>query len=174
MNKQNTNRCIIVVANILMLIIAFYPHDIYAESQTHVFATWDIFEVDKCASIWLIKRFVDPQAQIRLYQKGKYIKDGILFDTPDAKFRRYHNASTYETLLTHYKLGDMHLIYIGKIIHDIEINLWEKKALPETPVVQQAVTEIINSSATPDEIITRSMAYFDGLYKELTRRNASP
>jgi len=129
--------------------------------------------VDKCASIWLIKRFVDSEAQIRLYQRGEHIKDGILFDTPDAKFRRYHNASTYETLLTHYKLGDNRLIYIGKIVHDIEVNVWEKKKLPETMRVQHAVIEIINSSASPSQIITRSMAYFDGLYKELAGLNAS-
>ncbi|MBW2492446.1 MAG: chromate resistance protein, partial [Deltaproteobacteria bacterium] len=90
---------------------------------------------------------------------------------PDAKFRRYHNASTYETLLTHYKLGDKHLVYIGKIIHDIEVNVWEKKILPETRMVQQAVIEIITSSDTSDVIISRSMAYFDGLYEELKRRN---
>ena len=113
------------------------------------------------------------EAQIRLYQKGEHIKDSILFDTPDAKFRRYHNASTYETLLTHYKLVDKHLIYIGKIIHDIEVNVWEKKTLPETLTVQHAVIDIITSSDTPDEIITRSMVYFDGLYKDLKRRNAS-
>lgn len=163
----------IVFANILMLIIAFYPHDIYAESETRVFATWNIFEFDKCASIWLIKRFVDPGTQIRLYQKREHIKDGIPFDTLDAKFRRYHNASTYETLLTHYELEDKHLIYIGKIVHDIEVNVWEKKTLPETRGVQQAVIEFIITSDSPDEIINRSMAYFDGLHKELTGRKAS-
>jgi hypothetical protein len=173
MKKRNTNTCIFIVAYILMLILAFYPTDIYAESETRVYATWDIFEMDKCASIWLIKRFIDSKAQIRLYQKGEHIKDGIPFDTPDARFRRYHNASTYETLLSHYKLKDKHLIYIGKIIHDIEVNVWEKKKLPETRTVQQAVVEIITSSDTSDEIITRSGAYFDELYKELIRRNPS-
>ena len=120
----------------------------------------------------MIKRFVDSEAQIRLYQRGEHIKDGIPFDTPDAKFRRYHNASTYETLLTHYKLGDKHLSYIGQIVHDIEVNVWEKKTLPETRTVQHVVIDIITSSDTPDEIINRSMAYFDGLYKELKRREA--
>ena len=57
-------------------------------------------------------------------------------------------------------------------MHDIEVNVWEKKTLPETRRVQQAVIEIIISSDTPDEIITRSMDYFDGLYKELKRRKA--
>lgn len=63
--------------------------------------------------------------------------------------------------------------YIGKTVHDIEVNVWEKKTLPETRKVQQAVIEIITSSDTSEEIITRSMAYFDGLFKELKRRNAS-
>jgi hypothetical protein len=58
-------------------------------------------------------------------------------------------------------------------VHDIEVNVWEKKTLPETRKVQQAVIEIITSSDTSEEIITRSMAYFDGLFKELKRRNAS-
>ena len=57
-------------------------------------------------------------------------------------------------------------------MHDIEVNVWEKKTLPETRTVQHAVIEIIISSDTPDEIIYRSMAYFDGLYKELTGRKA--
>ena len=49
----------------------------------------------------------------------------------------------------------------------------EKKTLPETRTVQQAVIEIISSSNTPDEIIYRSMVYFDGLYEELTGHKAS-
>lgn len=63
--------------------------------------------------------------------------------------------------------------YIGKIVHDIEVNVWEKKTLPETRRVQQAVIEFIISSDSPDEIINKSMAYFDGLYKDLKRREAS-
>ena len=66
-----------------------------------------------------------------------------------------------------------YLFYIGKIVHGIEVNVREKKTLPETLTVQQAVIEIITRSETPDEIITRSMAYFDGLYKKFKIRNPS-
>ena len=174
MNRQNTNSFIIVVVGILMPIIAFYPFDISAESQPQVFATWDFFEVDKCASIWLIKRFIDPQAQIRLYPKGELIDEGIPFDTPDARFRRYHNASTYETLLRHYKIMDKLLARIGDIVHDIEVNIWEKKKFPETLKVQADVVDIINSSTDPSQIMAKSIAYFDGLYNELAGRSATP
>jgi hypothetical protein len=108
-----------------------------------------------------------------IYFYSQSVLRGSDWRTFDESGRRYHNASTYETLLTHYKLEDKHLIYIGKIVHDIEVNVWEKKTLPETRTVQQAVVEIITSSNTPDEIITRSLVYFDGLYNELKRRNAS-
>ena len=85
-----------------------------AENESPIFATWDVFEVDKCASIWLIKRFIDPKAKIRIYKKGERIKQGIPFDTPDAKLRRYHNASTYETLLRHYGLKNRRLVALAE------------------------------------------------------------
>lgn len=134
------------------------------ESSSLVFSTWDIFEVDKLASIWLIKRFVDPNAEIKFYPKGDAITEGIPFDTPDAKFRRYHNASTYETLRRHYKINQPRCIYISKIVHDIEVNTWEKKKMTESRAVIKAIHIIITSSSSADEIIERGMRFFDKLF----------
>jgi hypothetical protein len=136
-------------------------------SEPLVFSTWDIFEVDKCASIWLIKRFIDPKARIVLYPNGGTITEGIPFDTPDAKFRRYHNASTYETFMRHYKIQDDRLLYLGKIVHDIEVNTWGKKAIKETLKVQNEVNRIITDSKTNVEIIEKSLLFFDAFYAEL-------
>lgn len=83
--------------------------------------------MDKLASIWLIKRFINLEAKIILYPKGDTITEGIPFDTPDAKFRRYHNISTYEMFRRHYGINDARCIYISKIVHDVEINTLEKK-----------------------------------------------
>jgi len=124
-----------------------------------VYSTWDTQEVDKCASIWLIKRYIAPQAEIRFFKKGEPITEGIQFDTPTALFRRYHNKSTFETLLDHYKLKEDKLIYLGRIIHDIEINIWEKKVMTETPAIQKAVGEII-SSPDKKKIIEQCYQYF--------------
>ena len=95
--------------------------------KAETFSTWKGFEVDKCASIWLIKRFIDKNAKIKFFPKGNLITEGIPFDVPEAKLRRYHNMSTFESILKYYNLKDPKLIYIGKIIHDIEVNIWEKK-----------------------------------------------
>ncbi|MEW6571864.1 MAG: chromate resistance protein ChrB domain-containing protein [Nitrospirota bacterium] len=143
------------------------PSNVLAEQGSLVFSTWEGFEVDKCASIWLIKRFIDKNAVIKFFPKGEIIKEGIPFDTPDAKLRRYHNMSTFESILKHYNLQDPKLIYIGKIIHDIEVNIWEKKVFPESYKVQDEVNKIISNSKSNEGIIEKSNKYFDLFYEEI-------
>ena len=138
--------------------------NVLAEQKALVFSTWEGFEVDKCASIWLLKRFIDKKAIIKIFPKGEVIKEGIAFDTPDAKLRRYHNMSTFESILKHYNLQDPKLLYIGKIIHDIEVNIWEKKVFPETHKVRNEINRIILNSGNVDKVIEKSREYFDLLY----------
>jgi len=133
-----------------------------------VFSTWEGFEGDKCASIWLIKRFIDRGAVIKFFPKGEVIQEGIPFDIPDAKFRRYHNISTFESLLKHYKLHDPRLVFIGKIIHDMEVNIWEKKLYPETKRVMDEINSIIFNSKKAGEIIEKSNQFFDRFYRRIS------
>jgi hypothetical protein len=152
---------------LLFISIAYGRHaNIFAAEKMLIFSTWEGFEADKCASIWLIRRFIDKNAVIKFFLKGEIIKEGIPFDTPDAKFRRYHNMSAFGSLLRHYNLKDPKLIYIGKIIHDIEVNTWEKKVMPETVKVQEEISNIIRNSKSNDEVIEKSCQYFDLLYRE--------
>ncbi len=130
------------------------------------FVTWNIFEADKCASIWLIKRFIAPSAVIRFFNREETSPPGIPFDIPEARFRRYHNRSTFETLLEHYQVEDKALIYIGRIIHDIEVNIWERKALEETHRIESNVIELLNGE-TPEKSAVACVNYFDALYSTL-------
>lgn len=166
--KTVTRTSLYLLTLFLLCIVVVHERPLVAlaKQKVLVFSTWDGFEVDKCASIWLIKRFIDKNAVIKFIPKGEIIKKGIPFDTPDALFRRYHNMSTFESLLKHYKLKDPKLIYIGKIIHDIEINIWEKKALEETLIVQDAVNKIIWNAKDRHEVIEKSCEYFDSLYQK--------
>ena len=133
-----------------------------AAAPKQAFVTWDSLEVDKCASIWLIKRLIAPDAQILFYQREEEPPQGIQFDTPEAEFRRYHNRSTYETLLQHYQLNDKNLIHIGRIIHDIEVNTWQRKALDETPRIEFEVKQII-LDRQPQSTVKVCLEYFDKL-----------
>jgi hypothetical protein len=146
----------------LLTLIAVTP--IHATDKTSLFSTWEGFEADKCASIWLIKLFIAPEAEIRFYPQGEWNMAGIAFDVPNARFRRYHNKATFETLLEHYRLKDEQLSYIARIIHDIEVNIWEKKLMAETLEVQNAMHEIIMQTDSK-KIIADCQGYFDRLYE---------
>lgn len=139
-----------------------------------IFSTWIGFEADKCASIWLIKTYINSDAEIRFYSKDDNEIEGILFDTPTAKFRRYFNMSTYESLMKHYKIKDAALGYIGKIIHDIEINTWEKKVLPETIEVRDTVNKIIWETKGDTEVVKKSNQYFNLLYEHVSKQHRLP
>lgn len=167
LDKSPVRRFALIFVAVLYL---FYPAQVQVLAATDqkkslVFATWEDFEADKCASIWLIRRFVAPSAMIRFFPKGEVIQEGIPFDTPDAELRRYHNRSTFETLLAHYHLSDQKLVLLGKIIHDIEVNTWERKAFAESYQIQGDVRQIISDSKHPDGIASQCQQYFDLWYE---------
>ena len=160
-----------LIVPLVLIVLLLTPSLVFAEQQPQVFSTWEGFEADKCASIWLITKFIDKDAIIRFYPKGEAITQGIPFDTPDAGFRRYYNISTFESLLRHYKIKDPKVNYIGRIIHDIEVNVWEKKVLKETRIVQDEVNKIIWNTTGNKEIIKKSAIFFDLLYEKVLKRN---
>jgi hypothetical protein len=137
--------------------------------QNHIFATWEGFEADKCASIWLIKRFVDKEAVFRFYPKGTSITGAIEFDTPEADLRRYHNLAAYEAILRDYALDDPTLIHIGKIIHDIEVNTWQHKRFEETLIIQEDIRKISGQHPDPQSLVPAILTYFDRLYVQLKK-----
>ncbi len=168
---QNMFRCI---AGAALCFFTVFMHEGYCQqgNQTTsvesgtVFSTWDRFEIDKLASIWLLKRFVvEKGVHIYLYPPGTENMKGTPFDVPYARLRRYQNASTFETILKYYNIHDSRLDYIAQIIHDIEINIWQEKRMAQTLMVQQAVADIIENGNSNSEIIERACKYFDELYK---------
>lgn len=174
MIKGPSHRSVCIFLLLSVLMFSAGPSPVFGENPPPVFSTWEGFEVDKCASIWLIKRFIDQRAVIKFFPKGEQIEEGIPFDTPDAKFRRYHNMSTFGSLLRQYRLQDPKLDRIGEIVYDIEVNIWERKRLPETPVVQDAIVGIIRDSKSNDEVVEKSSRYFDLLYQELSEVEVKP
>jgi hypothetical protein len=134
------------------------------QGQTYV--TWGVFEPDKCASIWLIKRHIDSDARFAFFERDQEPPPGIAFDTPDARFRRYHNKSTYETLMDHHGLADERLVYMGRIMHDIEVNVWERKVLEETRRIEGEILSIL-SDEDPQQTVDACIAFFDRLYSSI-------
>lgn len=151
-----------------MLTIIFWPIFASAGPGSHIYATWENMEIDKCASAWLIKRFVDERASFKFYPKGELVTEGIPFDVPEAEIRRYHNMAAFEYIIKKYKIDDPALQKIGEIVHDIEINYWGKKKFEESEKINDTIQEIIDTSTTAEESLKHSFPVFDGIYSKFS------
>ncbi|HDL65284.1 MAG TPA: hypothetical protein ENH12_07835 [Proteobacteria bacterium] len=140
---------------------------LYSTGFTETYVTWDTMEIDKCASAWLIKRFIDKEAVFKFIPKGELVTDGIPFDTPDSKFRRYHNMSTFESILKEYKIQDPALIHIGQIIHDIEVSYWAGRQVEGSEELEKDIKEIIKSSSSPGESFIQGFKVLDEMYDRI-------
>lgn len=153
---------------VLAGLLAFPPAP--ASPAPQLFATETGFEADKLASIWLIRRFIAPGARVLLHPRGEVVAGAIEFDSPDAELARKFNASSFESLLEHYGIRDEKLANIGRLIHDIEINVWERKVFVRTGQVEAAIAEIIERYPLPEEAMTEAGRFFDDLYRSLPPR----
>lgn len=79
--------------------------------------------VDRIASAWLIRRFIDPEARFKFVAaQGYKPKRGELrFDMFEAEYTHEGNRCTFETLLRRFGLSDPGLAEIGEIVHDIDL-----------------------------------------------------
>jgi len=140
----------------------------------HLFVTWEGLEPDKCASIWLVKRFVDPKAEFQFIKKGELVSKGTPFDIPEAELRRYHAWSAFESILRKFELQDPVLLELGKILHDIEINFWADTRSAESERINSEVLEIIQSSKDDLGGVEKCNQYFDDLYLRLKNKKDRP
>ncbi len=154
-----------LVAILLVCTIVMLP--LCALGGKH-YATWEGFEVDKLASIWLIQRHISPGATIEILPKGSPIKQGIPFDVPDAGITRTFNQSSFDSLLAHFQLHDSRLDKIALLIRDIELNTWEAKRFKKSSEMEVFFFDLVKSQLLGDQVIEKSNAYMDSFYESVT------
>jgi hypothetical protein len=148
------------------------PSDAAAVELPHG-ATWvtrkGVF-VDRIASAWLIRRFIDPAAAFRFVAPEHYrSRPGELrFDMYGGEFTHQGDRCTFERLLAHFGLDDPALRAIAEIVHDIDCKD-EKFGREEAAGIAAVLEGIALSTADDEERIARGTLVFDGLYGPLRR-----
>ena len=120
--------------------------------------------VDRLSSIWLIRRYIDPQATLRYSHKPK--KSEISFDMPNAKFGHTGNLCTFETLIATFQIQTDGLAKLAEIIHEIDLHdgLYNH---PETVGIDAILQGWLKQNLSNQELETRGLALFDGLLASL-------
>jgi hypothetical protein len=121
--------------------------------------------IDRIASAWLIRRFIDPDAELRFVPpKGYRKKSGeIRFDMYQGEYTHVGDRCTFETLLHEFRLADPALRAIGEIVHDIDLKD-EKFGREETPGVLAVMQGVALTMSDDADRIVRGALVLDGLY----------
>jgi len=129
--------------------------------------------VDRCASAWLIKRFIDKKARFAFISRDDPIPKGaIAFTLPKAEIKPVEKEkTTYDVLVEKYNIRDQIALKIGRFIHDFEINAEEnpeKVTFRETLGLCYILKGLEKSSKTNHETLKKSLVVLDALYASLT------
>ena len=126
--------------------------------------------VDRIASAWLIRRFIDPRAKFRFVPaRGYKPRPGeIRFDMFQAEYTHEGGDCTFQTLLNRFGLADKRLQAIGEIVHDIDCKD-DRFERPETTGVMKLLRGIADSTKDDAERIERGGALFDDLYNSFAK-----
>jgi hypothetical protein len=127
-------------------------------------------KIDRMASAWLIRRFIDPAARFKFVVPRGYqpAPDEVRFDMYEAEFTHDGPNCTFETLLERFGLRDRSLRAIGEIVHDIDCKD-EKFERAEAPGLALLVDGIARAHADDAERIERAAAVFDDVYAHFER-----
>jgi hypothetical protein len=150
---------------------AFGPRRELSALAGHVWVTRKGVHVDRIASAWLIRRFIDPTARFRFAdsQSPDAAPGELRFDTMGGEFTHEGDRCTFETLVARLGLHDPAVLQIAEIVHDIDIKDG-KFGRPDAPGVLQIVTGL--ALAHPDDLVRldRGFALFDDLYESFRPR----
>jgi hypothetical protein len=127
--------------------------------------------VDRIASAWLIRRFIDSTARFRFAdsQSPEAAPGEVRFDTVGGDFTHEGDRCTFETLVARLGLRDPAVFQIAEIVHDID---WgdAKFGRAEAPGILQLVNGLALAHADDLERLDRGFALFDDLYESFRRR----
>ena len=133
------------------------------KTDAHLYSTGSSLEVDRCASAWLIKRYVDKQAEFMFFPEESLISQGIVFDRPEGNLHRSHNKATFEVIMAEYGISVPAVQVIAGIIHDIEVNFWGKKTNMNAGKVTADLQRLIRTSKDNEAYFAVCFPYFDRL-----------
>jgi len=121
--------------------------------------------VDRIASAWLIRRFIDPDATFKFVAgKGYRPAEGELrFDMFQAEFTHEGDKCTFEVLLDRVSLNDSALRAIAEIIHDIDLRD-SKFGREEAVGIRTLIDGIALATSDDQERIARGSELFNNLY----------
>jgi len=125
--------------------------------------------VDRCASAWLIRNFIDPKARFSFASEDQVPPASVPFDMfHEDGFGHRGNDCTFETLEKQFHIRDPRVAAIGQIIHDADL-LDDKFGRKEGYGVDEILKEWARQGIADSKLLERGMQLVEGLYYALAK-----
>lgn len=141
--------------------------------QGRTWATRQGLWVDRLASAWLIRRFIDPQARFRWLARIEDCPGKALgFDFDGAAFSHVMTEAgekvTFETLLASFGLErDKALLRLGALVHALDVGTPGTQPTPEAPGFELMLRGLKARVADDDQLLVEGGRLLDDLYAAL-------
>lgn len=122
--------------------------------------------VDRFASAWLIKQFIDKDASFSFIdekQLDKISKDVIPFDIRGGRFTHAGDLCTFEVLMKSFNIKDKSLKKIAEIVHELDVKD-DKFRNPEARGIEHILAGIRKTAKNDSDSLEKGMAVFEMLY----------
>ncbi|WP_084453162.1 chromate resistance protein ChrB domain-containing protein [Roseateles chitosanitabidus] len=128
--------------------------------------------VDRMASAWLIRRFIDPEARfLWLKSPADCPKKALGFDFDGATFTHVGARVTFETLLACFGLETPALRRLGLLVHSLDVGGVQP---PEAAGVERVLAGMRDAILDDDQLLQVSAGVFEGLHTAFQNTKDNP
>jgi hypothetical protein len=121
--------------------------------------------VDRTACAWLIRRFIDPDAEfVFVHDPDEVPDDATPFDMRGAELSHREGGCTFETMLARYGLDEPALEAIARIVHEADLDD-ERFDAPEARGLDVILRGLSMIASSDEEMLALSGPIYDGLYE---------
>jgi hypothetical protein len=120
--------------------------------------------VDRCASAWLIRRFIDAKARFTFASEDQVPARAVPFDMfHERGFGHRGEDCTFETLEKEFRVRDPRVAVIGQMIHDADL-LDDRFGRKEGYGVDEILKGWARQGLADEKLLERGMELIEGLY----------
>ena len=133
---------------------------------------------DRIACPWLIKKFIDPGAEIVYVPRDQVLdyakrEDAISFDAPGAKYTHRDGLCSFEVLVEEYKLGgDPALALVAMVVHGADVSE-DADVTPQSRGLEAIARGFMHLGVSDQEQLRLELPMYDALYAWAQQQVAS-
>ncbi|HLG30142.1 MAG TPA: chromate resistance protein ChrB domain-containing protein, partial [Candidatus Brocadiales bacterium] len=124
--------------------------------------------VDRIASAWLIKKFIDMDAEFAFASKENPVNNGIPFDMVGVELTHHGEDCTFETIVKRFGIKDRAVREIAEIVHEIDLKDG-KYERHESRGIDSILRGLLNVYKDDQELLKAGFVVFEALYSSIRK-----